>query len=287
MRPNKSDVLAYMDGSGAAPTRYAHVLLSNRTTEHPYFQDLLVGPLPIDNKTTRWQPLEFPYTKQNKGKVRQLEADMGLLYSQWLTPISQSIANITHDLWNITPTGLFHLGIDPLWQDDGRVKRWDMYWGRSTSLFDAGTLLPLGLYFKSDITGRDPKKWKLEGWFYNNVFYESTEAFQKAYWSPGFEKIKAVVEGEWDRTDRQGDPLPLDDGPPPVMAASSKPRFSVDTKHKYIEWMDFSFYLGFSRDTGLSLFDIKYRGERILYELGLQEALAHYAGNWRSHPHRS
>ena len=43
--------------------------------------------------------------------------------------------------------------------------------------------------------------------------------------------------------------------------------------------VDFSFYLSFSRDTGLRLFDIKYRGERIIYELGLEEAIAHYAGN--------
>ena len=43
--------------------------------------------------------------------------------------------------------------------------------------------------------------------------------------------------------------------------------------------VDFSFYVSFSRDSGLRLFDIKYRGERIVYELGLEEAIAHYAGN--------
>lgn len=29
----------------------------------------------------------------------------------------------------------------------------------------------------------------------------------------------------------------------------------------------------------MTLFDIKYKGERIIYELGLQEAIAHYAGH--------
>lgn len=42
--------------------------------------------------------------------------------------------------------------------------------------------------------------------------------------------------------------------------------------------MDYSFFIGFTRDTGIRLFDIKYKGERIVYELGMQEALAHYAG---------
>lgn len=42
---------------------------------------------------------------------------------------------------------------------------------------------------------------------------------------------------------------------------------------------DFSFYITFTRDTGVRLFDIKYKGERIIYEMGLQEAIASYAGN--------
>jgi primary-amine oxidase len=43
--------------------------------------------------------------------------------------------------------------------------------------------------------------------------------------------------------------------------------------------MDFEFYTGFSRDLGVTLYNIKYKGKRIIYELGLQEAIAHYAGN--------
>lgn len=43
--------------------------------------------------------------------------------------------------------------------------------------------------------------------------------------------------------------------------------------------MDFSFFISFSRDGGLSLYDIRFKGERIIYELGLQEALAHYASS--------
>ena len=41
--------------------------------------------------------------------------------------------------------------------------------------------------------------------------------------------------------------------------------------------MDFSFYISFSRDLGMQLHDIHYKGERIIYEVGLQEAVAHYA----------
>lgn len=33
--PNKTDVLAYVDASAAAPTRYAHVVLDNRALDEP------------------------------------------------------------------------------------------------------------------------------------------------------------------------------------------------------------------------------------------------------------
>lgn len=44
-----------------------------------------------------------------------------------------------------------------------------------------------------------------------------------------------------------------------------------------MHWQDFTFYYTFSRDTGIRLFDIKYKGDTIIYELGLEEAIAHYA----------
>jgi primary-amine oxidase len=36
-----------------------------------------------------------------------------------------------------------------------------------------------------------------------------------------------------------------------------------------------SFYIGFSCDTGVRLFNIAYKGDRIIYELGLEEAVSH------------
>ena len=41
--------------------------------------------------------------------------------------------------------------------------------------------------------------------------------------------------------------------------------------------MDFTFYLSSSKDLGIQLHDVTYQGKRIIYELGLQEAVAHYA----------
>lgn len=285
IQPNKTDALAYLDGNSTVPTQWAKVILDMRATESPYYHEIMVGPIPLDNATASWKPLTYPLTRKTDGKVQNLGADDDdALYTQWLHPIGASIADITMDLWNGTVTGsdndtLTIFGIDPLWQEDGRIVRWDTFWNLPTDGFDAETLLPLGLFFKSDVTGRDPSQWKLEGWLYNDIFYETIEDFRAAYYSEGFVKNGPNVEGDWARTDQQGPVMPMDALYPPVSVAPSGNRFSVDSDEKYVEWMDFSFYIGFSRDTGISLHDIKYKGERLIFELALNEALAHYAGN--------
>ncbi|KAK3989769.1 putative copper amine oxidase [Cladorrhinum sp. PSN332] len=286
MWPNKTDALSYIDGAAQPPTKYAHVVLNNRAVEDAHYADIIVGPLPIDNATATWEPLTFPWTKQNGGKVRNLDADTETLYSQWLHKIGASVADITLDLWNATGMGLENdtlaiWGIDPLWQDDDKIIRWDTFWRTPSGDFagDGSTLLPLGLYFSSDVTGRDPSKWKLEGWLYNSIFYETTEAFREAYRSEGFVKLPPNDEGFWSGTDQFGDVPARDTAHPPTLVAPAGNRFGVDHKEQYVEWMDFSFYIGFTRDVGMTLYDIRYKGERLIYELGLQEALAHYAGN--------
>ena len=50
-------------------------------------------------------------------------------------------------------------------------------------------------------------------------------------------------------------------------------------KKRYVSWMGYPSYIASSQTTGLALFDIKFRGEQVMYELGLQEAMAQYAGD--------
>ncbi|KAJ5745952.1 membrane copper amine oxidase [Penicillium odoratum] len=284
MQPNKTNSLHFIDHNGKEPPRYAHVVIDHRATVEPYYADILIGPLPIVNRTTQWQPLEYPYTRKTQGRIRNVDPDDTLVYDTWLLGISTSVADITRDLWNATYLGLDNdtislWGIDPLSQENGHILRWDQFWHDTAGDFDSSTLLPLGLYVHSDVTGRDASKWKVLGWLYNDIFYPSTEDFRNAFYSPGFEKLGANSDGEWAHTDQRGKVLPHDRSYPPVSVAPSGSRFGVDVEQKYVEWMDFTFYISFSHDVGMTLHDIRYKGQRILYELGLQEALAHYAGN--------
>jgi primary-amine oxidase len=206
--------------------------------------------------------------------------------------VSTSVADIVMDLLNMTVNGTDSddgeiWGIDPLWHEtdnkgNSHVVTWVTFWRYPTTdfLFDAETLLPQGLFFKMDITGRDPSKWFLVGWLYNDIYYTSTDAFRKAWQSPNFQKLTPNYAGNWIGTDpAPGESMAFDTLPPPTSVQPAGPRFTIDTEEKFVEWMDWSFYITFTRDTGVRLYNIKFKNDTILYELGLQEAIAHYAGN--------
>ncbi|KAL1876689.1 hypothetical protein Plec18167_005097 [Paecilomyces lecythidis] len=281
LQPNKSDALPYLNSEGPTPERYAKATIQFQATEEPYIQEWMVGPLPISDTSTL-QPLNYLYNK-GTGTQRVYDADDDAL-DDFMNKIGASIADITLALWNGTAMGLDNdtmsiWGIDPLWHENGRIIYWSGFWNNPTSFYDSSTLLPLGLYVKTDITGRDPSKWSVQGWYYDGEFYPSTEAFRSAFYSPGFEKFGPNVDGSWAHTKQQGPELPYDEMAPPIPVLPQGARYGVDIEEKYVEWMDFSFYISFNRDTGMKLFDVKYKGERIVYEVGLQEALAHYAGS--------
>jgi primary-amine oxidase len=52
----------------------------------------------------------------------------------------------------------------------------------------------------------------------------------------------------------------------------------MDIQEKLVSWMGFEFFLSTCQERGLSLHNIKFDDDSVIFEVGLQEALAHYAG---------
>jgi primary-amine oxidase len=288
--PNKTDALAYLDGSGAQPDRWALASIVFGQYEEPYVQTFAVGPLPISNKTAY-----FPNTFQSTAPDAKIRVHDQTASGPYIREVALQMKDILSDLL-YTPietaqdlrTKFYMWGIDPLWHEDGKVLNWVQIWRNSDMVelpsggefkFDDGTLLPQGIYLGFDVTGRDTSKWSLIGIFYGGEYYQTIDAFRAAWEAPGFVKHPQNFGGAWSATDKTvGAELPYDTLPPPQQVQPGGQRFELDKENGYVKWMDFEFYTTFTRDTGIRFYDIKYKGERIMYELGLQEAIAHYAG---------
>jgi primary-amine oxidase len=256
----------------------------------------MIGPLPATN-FTKVELLTCPFTNSPPGKTRVHPIYSPTDGASFFSKINEEIEDITKELWNgvcfssslsfrtyncqtiIEGSIGARLGI-PFWDENGRVIAWAGFFANpDPQRTSSPTLLALGVSVRLDLTGRNRESWKATGWYSRGEYYESTEAFRTAIFSQDFVKPPSNVDGNWTSTDQQGDPLPLDDLPPPMSVSQGQQRFKLDTEENYVTWMDFAFYFAISNDLGLSLFDIRYKGKRLFYELSLQESVTHYAGS--------
>ncbi len=127
--------------------------------------------------------------------------------------------------------------------------------------------------------GRDQQNWKVLQWYYNKVLYESADHLRKAMKNPDFKKTKLNLEGAWTALEDFTDGLPDRKKPPPVMIHPTGARYKIDEKEKFVSWMGFEFFVTTSSDTGVTLHDIKFNGDRLMFELGLQETYVTYASD--------
>ncbi|PVI02589.1 amine oxidase catalytic domain-containing protein [Periconia macrospinosa] len=278
LQPNKTSVLPFLRHDAKEPERYARATVQWGSANELYLEEYIVGPLSISNVTSV-QPLTFPFNNRKSGKTR-LASIFAADTTKWFPQFSADIEDITRELWNTTIVdgGVRPRFVNPIFEEDGTQTVWATFYGPTPLGFDTISLLPLGVFLRVDMTSRRWEDWHITGWYYRGIFYETTADFRAAVFSPGFEKPPPNVDGPWGSTDRQGEPMHLDELPPPITVSQGKKRFSVDLQENYVTWMDFAFFMATSTDQGLSLFDIQYKGKRIIYELSLQEALAHYAG---------
>lgn len=110
---------------------------------------------------------------------------------------------------------------------------------------------------------------------YDKQVFSSTTAFLEAFHNGTLKPLPPVDDPSsndthpWSSRYRP-DPsfkLDLDHLPGPRSVPFAGLRFRVDERIKYVSWMGWGMYLGFDRDMGLSLWDIRFRNERIIYEV--------------------
>lgn len=282
LRPNKSDVLEYYDENGSQPGRYARVSVVRYKSATAKLVDYMVGPLPLSS-TTAVQPLTWSY-KSGRNWIKTLIADPMLLYL-WIANVGHGMEDITQDLLGakvnlldpFSPESLV-VGARPIAIEPEGMSLWLEFF-RPGASSNAVSLLPQGLYVKLNMNSYDPDNWTTSELYYNGDSYANITAFRHAWESPGFVKLSRNLDGAWTDTEDFASKPHGRDQHPPLSVQPFGARYQLDRTQRYISWMGFSFYLGTLQSTGLSLFDVRFDGSRIIYHLGLQEAMAHYAGS--------
>ncbi|TCD63339.1 hypothetical protein EIP91_005658 [Steccherinum ochraceum] len=278
-RPGKAAALAYLDSPSdrTLPKRFARVTVHHGAAAEPYISDYLVGPLPISRRTSMtpltdiYQRDTIPYNA--RGFTGMPFAELLPLAEQILTPLKDVIKDLfgSHTL-EAGATGPFSF--------DGEFRRVWVNWKRSGP---GNWIQPVGFYQYIECSGTDPSQWKILKVVYNYQIFNSVSEFKEAYQNGTLKRQPQAsndgMDDTWTTRAKVGPPRDLDTLPGPRTVSFAGLRFRVDRATRYVSWMGWGMYLGFDRDMGLSLWDVRFRGERILYELSPQEAIAQYSGN--------
>lgn len=284
LQPNKSQAVPFLFEGATRPGRWAKVVLSHHTEHGPFLVYHAVGPLPV-SPATRVEPLTYPFNS-GRNAVQNLMADF-LGSAEFALQLGENVTDITTQLLGASVNRKDPSHPDAL-QAFPRFTRlapdlvvgWIQFF-RPGAGSGGRTLLPQGLYVRIDASA-DISHWVVGEWWYNGQMYDDVHHLRAAMRDPatsGFLPTPPNRDGSWTDTedfDAQPEGREL---PPPVSIQPLGPRYQLDRTERFVSWFGFTFYFTSTQSTGVSLFDVRFRGERVMYELSLQEALAHYAGD--------
>jgi primary-amine oxidase len=299
LRPNKTDAVEYLDNDGSVPERWARAVVFLGTEVHTseefpdgYWQELQVGPLNT-NTTPEIYELDFIYTKSKvdyahgykdslkwSGATTVYEAEF---FSDTMLPVLIDLVGDDIQWFGMENSTVDCWGTDPIQIDeDGTATDWATIF---INYQDSEDITPTGVFLQIDMTGRNVSNWYIKQWVYNNIAYNSSDEFREAWESNDFVKLPKIDTSELNSTEtfvyigQVGQARDLDDKITPIQVEPQGRRWKYNEKERYFSWMDWEFYVAWSRDNGLALYDLKFKGERIAFEIGLQEAIAEYSGD--------
>ncbi|KZL84512.1 copper amine oxidase [Colletotrichum incanum] len=287
LHANKSSVLPYLNDTANLPPKYARVVIFNGGKEVPDSQEYMVGPLPVSTET-KVEKLDYIFNGGSGGKIpfnsRYFDDVRAAATEPLLISVMSNISDITSDLID----GVYYGSTDnrtTLTSTSGTPLSYDGTQSFRTVIFrypnEASYLTPLDFFVLLDVTGTDPSHYKLRGIVTNEKFFATILAFRVA-WQAGElkERFKQTRTPDWGLLNYKPKlgVRDLEDRLAPQSLEIGGKRYKVDEQENYIEYMGWSFYTSYSRTLGLMYYDIKFKGERIIYELSLQEAATQYAG---------
>ena len=286
---NKSDAIPFLDEHGPRPNSYARVIIHEGGKTEPVSREYMVGPLPVDSSVTRVEKLDYIYNGDMGGAVPLNSGQATMAESAALDKLVTSVmANLTDITSSLFPGAMYYgtsdnrstvttsVGTPMSFDGTGRFANVGFNFP-GPALY----LLPIDFYILLNVAGTDASLWSVKGFVTKERFFPNVDSLRVA-----FEKGELWQEfsqtGDYDwalvKYHQELGERSLENRAAPQNIEIGGKRYKVDAEEKYVEYMGWSFYVTYTRSLGPMLFDIRFKGERILYELSLQEAAAQYGG---------
>lgn len=129
---------------------------------------------------------------------------------------------------------------------------------------------PVGFEVLVNHANVNESRWTVERLLYNGQYFNTAEELREKYDKGSVKKIVYKESPDYGSLRPKNKPLQVG----PQLFYPEGKRYSVSNNH--VLYLDWSFAFGLSSLTGMRVFDVRFKGERILYELSVQEAMSVY-----------
>lgn len=275
-QPPKAAALEFLDKNGDKPERTARVVMYSGGKANPCVTEYLVKPA---GKPTSHQestgPGKYPIPFNTRFADTKELAIMEKMIKN-VTKHAFRLLNESYDgftFWGCKDRCLTWGLSAPSTFKANQRKQWTWMMRDMIGFY----IQPVGFEVLLDTGGNDPTQWRVEKIYYNNKTYDTVEELMTAYDAGSKMHFPAAKDkGLFSTYERRGDPQPEKPLRNPRVYEPDGKRYSVSGHH--VEYMGWSFDFRSRTSSGIQIFDIKFKGDRIVYELSVQEAEAFYSG---------
>lgn len=264
--PRKADALRYLDAKGQKPAREASVVVF--CGEGGYLKEYVVGPLPgpslrhRDVTQEKYNTTSIPFNARTVtiGEYVQLFTLLYKAFHKLEKPLRESFGYVPKQRELLPFEGM------PRGIKRGDRKTWISFFRDFSGMY----IHPVGFEVLVNHESRNASEWTIDRLLYNGQYFGNINEFITAYEGG---KVKKIVYKEI-KNYASLKPREKPSGLGPQQYYLQGKRYSV--KNNQVVYMHWSFAFGLSSLTGMRVFDIRFKGERIAYELSVQEAMSVY-----------
>ena len=275
-QPPKAAALAFLDKNGDKPERTARVVIYSGGKANPDVREYLVKPAgkPTSHRESTGPgkyPIPFNTRFADTKELAIMEEMIKNVTKHAFRLLKESYDGFT--FWGCKDRCLTWGLSAPSTFKANQRKQWTWMMRDMIGFY----IQPVGFEVLLDTGGNDPTQWRVEKIYYNNKTYDTVEELMTAYDAGSKMHFPAAKDkGVFSTYERRGDPQPKKPLRNPRVYEPDGKRYSVSGHH--VEYMGWSFDFRSRTSSGIQIFDIKFKGDRIVYELSVQEAEAFYSG---------
>ncbi|XP_071028133.1 primary amine oxidase, liver isozyme-like [Oncorhynchus clarkii lewisi] len=262
--PMKADALGYLDNNKPKPVREATAVVFYGTLGH--IKEYVVGPLP--NPIYHRDVTVKRYKEELPINARTVTiGEYALIFKFINEEVFTKLGKIVKESFDVSKEKTLN-GFEgmPRGVKSGERQTWISFFRDLSGMY----IHPVGLEVLINHESTNASLWSVKRLLYNGQYFDSVEDLIKQYDAGTVTKIVYKPVQNYASLKPRSKPTGLS---PQQFYAQGK-RFSVKNNHvMYLEW---SFAFGLSSLTGMRVFDIRFKGERIVYELSVQEAMSVY-----------